>query len=314
MRLAPFQSCLVAVAAMLANQAFSQERPAPGRLGCMSCMATAPGRATPSSTSPSSVVIELRPIVPAEFVEIEIALGRLRLVRDRFKIVSNHESFPDGQGDRSLQVSFHHGGPALSASYNDRQEIWSLQLDSVAGAHWTREYTDDGRRVKVVYSQRPHQPIEIVVSGLSAKPFRMSGLSLWHLTEENPAGFSTCVLPSLERLNAAFDLRRTLALAKEIGSKTELAVELGAERLDDQTIGQCIDDLDASERETRAAALERLQQAGLVAYIPLARTLQSELSVQQRQNVERLLDRLEPRAADTPTALAYWLSGGPAWR
>lgn len=304
MRLAYFQYGLVSVAAMLGGHAFSQERSAPRGVPCMSCMASAPGRPqTPAA-------LERPPVVPSEFAEIEIALGRLRLVRDRFKIVSNHQTFPDGQGDRSLQVSFHHGGPALSTSYSDPQEIWSLQFDSVAGAHWTREYTEDGRRMKVVYAQRPHRPIEIEVSGMSARPFQMSGLSLWHLTQQNPAGFSTCVLPSLKRLNASLDLHRGLTVAQAIGKHAKRE----AEGIDAATIEQCVLQLDANDQATRAAALERLRGAGLVAHIPLARLLQSDLSVQQRQTIERLLDGLEPHTADTPTRLAYWLSGDPAWR
>lgn len=305
MRLAYFQYGLVSVAAMLGGQTFSQERSPPRGLPCVSCMASAPGR-----TQTPPVAVERRPVVPSEFAEIEIALGRLRLVRDRFKIVSHHETFPDGKGDRSLQVSFHHGGPALSARYNDPQEIWSLQFDSVFGAQWTREYTDDGRPVKVVYSQRPHQPIEIEVRGMSARPFQMSGLSLWHLTQQNPAGFSTCVLPSLERLSASLNLHRGLAIAEAIRKHAKRE----AECLDAATVEQCVRNLDATDQETRAAALERLRQAGLGVHIPLARLLQSDLSVQQRQNIERLLDGLEPQTADTPTRLAYWLSGDPAWR
>lgn len=307
MRLTPFGCSLVSVAALLTAPAFSQDspppRPTPPGLGCMTCTATAPGRM-------HQPVVERPAIVPREAAELEIALGRLRLVRDRFKIVSDHQTLDGGHANRSLQVSFHHGGPALSASYSDRQERWSLQVDSVAGAHWTREYTDEGRTLKVVYAQRPHQPIEIVVSGLSARPFKMSGLSLWHLTQQNPSGFSTCVLPSLQRLSPSLDLQRTLEQAEKIGIRGGQELD----RLEPETLEQCIIDLDSSDREVRAAALEQLQQAGLAVHIPLARLLPNQLSVQQRESLERLLDRLEPRTADTPTRVAYWLSGDSAWR
>lgn len=303
MRLGYFGCSLVSVVAMLAEPACSQERSVPLGLGCRTCMATAPGRAAESPA-------ELPRIVPPEVAQIEIALGRLRLVRDHFKIVSRREPSSAESGERSLLVSFHHGQPALQARYKDALETWSLQLDAVAGAGWTREFTADGRPVKVVYSQRPHQPIEIEVSGTGSRPSKMSGLSLWHLMQQDPPGFASYVLPSLERLNPAWNLRQTLALTNEI----ERGDELTAGAIDSAMIAQCVSDLESSDRPTRVAALECLKQAGLAAHIPLEKQMQNELSVQQRETIERLLDGLDPRSADTPTRLAYWLSGDPAWR
>jgi hypothetical protein len=270
----------------------------------MTCMATLPGRPAMQEA------VSQRPIVPSEAAELEIALGRLRLVRDRFKIVTRHEAFTDAPGERSLQVSFHDGQPALQARYSDPLETWTLQVDATLGASWTREFTAEGRPIKVVYSQPPHRPIEIELSGATRTPVKMSGLSLWHLMQQNPRGFAAYVVPSLERLNASWDLRQTYALARQV-DRTAYTTD-GA--IDKAAIAECVTDLESNERQTRTAALERLRQSGLAAHLPLEQLLQSELSVQQRQTLERLLDGLEPRSADTPTRLAYWLSGDPAWR
>jgi hypothetical protein len=249
--------------------------------------------------------------VPREVAEVEIALGRLRIVRERFRIIRNHETFLEGAGTRSLQLSIDEGRPALRVSYSEPTEKWSLQLDETVGALWTREYrSDEGQMIKVNYVQRPHQPIAIEINGLGPEPLRMSGASLWHLTQQSPPGFTSCVLPSLERLNPTWDLCGTLATAERIAD----TAGIHADSSDAPSILQSVADLESSDQSDRAAALNRLRQAGLAAHIPLEQLARKPLTTQQRESVERLLRVLEPPSADTPTRLAYWLSGDPAWR
>lgn len=251
-----------------------------------------------------------RPIVPSEAAEIEIVFGRLQLVPHRFRILRRQETFVDGTGWRTLQVSAVEGRPNLRACYYEESDKWSLQFDATIGAQWSRETTCNGRPLKIDYSQKPQQPVVILITGLQPKPTKISGASLWHLTEQNAPEFASFVLPALKRLNCAWDLPGTLATAKQF----RLQAGLDEDQIDRPALVQCVADLESSERAVRADAVERLRIAGVTAQIPLFQMTQSQLTTQQRKTIEQLLTALEPRTADTPTRLAYWLSGDPSWR
>ena len=90
----------------------------------------------------------------------------------------------------------------------------------------------------------------------------------------------------------------------EIGNTTSAKHELA----------QSIAELDSTDRRVREVAKQKLRETGLAAQIPLEQLRGGPLSSQQRSTVEELLAELEPRSADTPTRLAYWLSGDPNWR
>ena len=249
------------------------------------------------------------PIVPSDVAGIEIAFGRLRLTPDRYRIVRRQETFAENSGWRTLQVSVVDSRPALRASFADQFERWTVQLDSTIGAEWSREISAQGRTIKIDYSQKPQQSIVIVVSGAESKAIRMSGDTLWHLTEQNPHGFSSYVLPALKRLNHNWNLPGTLATAKTARS----ANGLDDDHFDPSMLLQCVEELESTDRIVRAAAAERLRSAGVSAQIPLFELTHRQLTMQQRKTIEQLLVALEPRSADTPTRLAYWLSGCTDW-
>ena len=249
-------------------------------------------------------------IIPGDAAEIEIAYGRLRLMPRRYRIVRRQETAKEPAVSRSVQVTAVDGRPTLRARYVDQSEKWSLQFDAVLGAQWSREMTVGGRALKVDYSQRPQQPIFIAISGLGASPKQMTGATLWHLTEQNRPEFTDYILPSLARLNSSWNLPQTLAMAKQFREQSGLA----ADRIDQAALVQCVTDLESSDRELRTSAVEQLRVAGVTAHIPLVELSQRPLTTQQRKTVEQLLSALEPRSADTPTRLAYWLSGDPSWR
>lgn len=251
-----------------------------------------------------------REIVPRNVVSMEIALGRLRLGASSYKIVKKHESFEDESCHRSIQVSSVEGRPTLRAIYNDPKEKWSIQFDMNVGVQWAREYTDSGVPIRIEYSQQPRQPIVIRLSHGSEATQSISQPTLWHFIEKNDLEFSKYVLPSLLRLNPCWDLRGTLETAKRYRNRLE---RMGESR-DIVNLTQSVADLEASDQSVRAAAIEHLRRAGLSAYIMLEQFSRGELAPQQRRVIDQLLTGLEPRSADTPTRLAYWLSGDPNWR
>lgn len=263
-------------------------------------------------------------ILPRDAAELEIALGRIRLVPDRFRIVRKHEQFdwPMPGADtaesnpaklscaRSLQIATQDGRPTAKLSYSDPQEKWSLCVDNIVGAEWTRELLDAHPPIQVQYTQRPHQHIVIKIDGVGAKQIVLSSQTLWHLTEENSPEFQRYVLPALVRLNHAWDLPQALAAAKRMRGYAEPGQATAAKH----ELAQSIAELDSSDRRMREMAKQKLRDTGLAAQIPLEQLRGGPLSPQQRSTVEELLAELEPRSADTPTRLAYWLSGDPNWR
>ncbi len=84
-------------------------------------------------------------VLPRDAAELEIALGRIRLVPDRFHIVRKHEQFewPGIKApqacSRSLHVTTQDKRLTVKLSYADPQEKWSLNIDALVGAEWTRE-------------------------------------------------------------------------------------------------------------------------------------------------------------------------------
>lgn len=296
------------------------------------------------STQRSSLPVPAPEVLPRESAELEIALGRIRLVPDRFRIVRKHEQFDwpviqdtasstsstsnatNGSTNnatnnstataavkncsRSMQVAAQEGRPTVKLSYTDPIEKWTLSVDNIVGAEWTRELLDSSPVIKVTYVQRPHQPIAITIDGVSKQPIKLSSLTLWHLTEQNSAEFVTYVLPALVRLNPTWDLPQALAAAKRMRGYGEFSNSSAAKH----ELAQSIAELDSVDRRVREAAKQKLREAGLAAQIPLEKLRGGPLSSQQRSTVEELLGELEPRSADTPTRIAYWLSGDPNWR
>ncbi len=118
------------------------------------------------------------------------------------------------------------------------------------------------------------------------------------------------MLPALVRLNSTWDLPQALAAAKRMRGYGEL----GNTNADKHELAQSIAELDSTDRRVRESAKQKLRETGLAAQIPLEQLRGGPLSPQQRSTVEELLAELEPRSADTPTRLAYWLSGDPNWR
>lgn len=269
-----------------------------------------------STAARQSTLARPRPaILPSDVAELEIALGRLRLMPTRFRILRRHESLAEVEGQRSVQVSVVDRHPTLRLTYADRAEKWSLQADAIIGVQWSREFTapssqPGGMAVKIDYSQKPHQPIALLISGTASKPVRLTGPTLWHLTEQGSQEVAKYVLPSLERLNSTWDLPEILAAAKKVQQSCGLAVDQSLE----SEIEQCMKDLESEEYSVRAIAAERIRQAGIIAQIPLERLSHKPLTAQQRSTIDKLLAGLEPRSADTPTRLAYWLSGDRDWR
>lgn len=288
------------------------------------------------SSQPGSLPAPAPEVLPRESAELEIALGRIRLVHDRFRIVRKHEQFdwPAIQDtatsisasnnasnnatataavkncSRSMQVAAQEGRPTVKLSYTDPKEKWTLSVDNIVGAQWTRELLDSSPVIKVTYIQRPHQPIVITIDGVSKQPIKLSSLTLWHLTEQNSAEFERYVLPALVRLNPTWDLPQALAAAKRMRGYSEFSHTSAAKH----ELAQSIAELDSVDRRVREAAKQKLREAGLAAQIPLEKLRGGPLSSQQRSTVEELLGELEPRSADTPTRIAYWLSGDPNWR
>lgn len=288
------------------------------------------------STQPGSLPAPPPEVLPRESAELEIALGRMRLVPDRFRIVRKHEQFewPTTQDtapstsstnnstnnstataavkncSRSMQVAAQEGRPTVKLSYTDPKERWTLSVDNIVGAQWTRELLDCSPVIKVTYVQRPHQPIAITIDGVSQQPIKLSSLTLWHLTEQNSTEFERYVLPALVRLNPTWNLPQALAAAKRMRGYSEFSNTSAAKH----ELAQSIAELDSVDRRVREAAKQKLREAGLAAQIPLEKLRGGPLSSQQRSTVEELLGELEPRSADTPTRIAYWLSGDPNWR
>ena len=111
-----------------------------------------------------------------------------------------------------MQVSTQEGRPTVKLSYADPGEKWTLTVDSIVGAEWTRELIDQNPVIKIQYTQRPHQPIVITIEGVQKQPIKLSSLTLWHLTEQKSPEFEQYVLPALVR----FEL--DLGLAASLGS------------------------------------------------------------------------------------------------
>ncbi len=280
----------------------------------------------------------LRPeILPREAAELEIALGRIRMVPDRFRIVRKHEQFawptpaavsatnelsqeqrkepgsntdPAKTCNRSLHVTANEGRPTLKLSYSDTQERWTLVVDQLVGAEWTRELLTKQPLVTVQYRQPPHQSITVTITGATSKPKTLKAATLWHLTEQNQPEFAEYVLPALLRLNSTWDLHKALAAAKRMRGYTDLSGTTNSKH----ELAQYISQLDSSDRHVREAAKQKLRDTGLAAHIPLEQLRSGPLTPQQRSTVDELLAELEPRTADTPTRLAYWLAGDPSWK
>jgi len=246
-------------------------------------------------------------ILPRALAEFELALGRIRLARDRYRIVRQHEEFPEGRGERAVQISVQSGRPTLRLTYHDLQEDWSMQIDNTSGVNWTRRFQSQERETTVTYQQPPGQRIRISVSGY---PGVIEGESLWHLCQQDPPGFRAAVYPALRRLNPRWELPQSLTVAT--GLRRTLRSD-GA-TIDMKNLVELLDCLESSDRGERTAAFERLDAAGLSIQFPLQQLARGPLAPQQRQMVLGLLDRLEPRSEDTPTRVAYWLSGDPNWR
>ena len=289
------------------------------------------GLSVPSLSYEAGSALSNRPeVLPRDAAELEIALGRIRLVPDRFRIVRKHEQFDwpaatstaassDNQGQptatrgqcsRSLQVVAEEGRPTVKLSYQDPQEKWTLTVDNIVGAEWTRELPDGQRTIEISYSQRPHQPIVITIAGISPRPIQMRAATLWHFTEQMSPEFEQYVLPALVRLNSTWRLPEALAAAKRMRGQNTQANSTSAKH----ELAQCIAELDSTDRRVREVAKQKLREAGLAAQIPLQQLRGGPLSPQQRSTLDELLGELEPRSADTPTRLAYWLTGDPTWR
>ncbi|MCC6508932.1 MAG: hypothetical protein IT423_07485 [Pirellulaceae bacterium] len=319
----------------------SQAQPAPAN--ALAPSANLAGRESSQTARPIKPVQYVQPVLPGDIAELEIALGRLRLAGDRFRIIRKHDQFGDDSpvaagataqsndvaaapsrvdpsvstadvklrpGQRSLQVSMADGRPTLRLSYSDQQEKWTLNLDATIGAEWTREWTVADRPVKVDYKQPPHQPIAIVITGAATQPQKITGCSLWHLTEQNSLEFNTYILPALVRLNPTWDLPQALASAKRLRAQCGLNELASCQR----ELAQLIADLESSEHGVRSAAKQKMRDLGLASQIPLEQLRRGQLSIEQRSTIDEMLAALEPRSADTPTRLAYWLSGDPNWR
>ncbi len=271
---------------------------------------------TSASVQPQVAICQRPVLLPQEVAEVEIALGKLRLVPDRFRIVRKHEQFTIDQlqVERMIQVSTTAGRPALRLAYQDVEEKWNVNLDPLAGCWWERTLRSDKQTTTVEYNQMPGAPIHITVTktcdGAVQSKDKLTASTLWHLTEQNSPVFTQHVVPALKRLNPAWDLPDLLATAKRMRAQC-----LGSE---DEPCGQAmqrwIADLESSDHSVRASAIEKLRSAGLAAHQPLEKLAHQPLSAQQRSTINELLAELEPRTADTPTRLAYWLSGDPTWR
>jgi hypothetical protein len=280
----------------------------------------------PDGTAPTNDILPApkRELVPWEAARIEIALGRLQLSPYKFRVLRKHEAFAAEQCERSYQVTMSHGAPALRATFKSPHEAWALLLDTQAGTDWVREFDQAGQRLRVHYQQPPLQPIRIEISRQptsavadaadvqAAKPEvrRLEAPTLWHLTEASDEWFVQYVLPSLYRLNPRWDLHAMLEDAKRLrpADNAPQATAVSA------SVAKSIAGLDSPELEVRSAAKQELRQLGLSAQIPLEQALRSDISTQQRQAILALLEALKPQSADSPTRLAYWLSGDPAWR
>jgi len=259
---------------------------------------------------PEVAAVPKRSIIPAEAAELEIALGRMRLAPHRFRIMRRQETFADGSGWRTLQVTLDDGAPNLRSAYCDTDERWTLQIDNHVGVYWTCETRDSGELRKIEYVQKPHQPIVVTLSGSTAAPVVISGLTLWHLTEKDVPEFRQCLLPALKRINPSWNLPQTLARAKQLREQSQLSQSA----MVSGQFQQCVADLESSDRAVRASAAERLRSAGLMIHVPLLQSTGIPLSIQQRTTIEQLIRSLEPRSADTSPRLAHWLSGDPVWR
>ncbi len=149
---------------------------------------------------PSVPVTQVKPdkmatLLPAEVAEVEIALGRLRLVPDHFRIVRKHETVATGTRQASSQgAQAGHsrppaaqrprdhlwakilsgiraeGRPALRLSYADSVEKWTVHIDSQIGAEWSRQYRVDGHQIQIDYVQKPYQPIVITIAEEGSQP------------------------------------------------------------------------------------------------------------------------------------------------
>ena len=286
-------------------------------------------RPAPTSSAACPVSIQQLPdVLPREAAELEIALGRIRLVPDRFRIVRRHDQFDwptvpteattaataanstkiDATAataktsakpcSRSMQVATQDGRPTVKLSYADPREKWTLTVDGLIGAEWTRELIDRNPVIKVQYTQRPHQPIVITIDGVQKQPIKLSALTLWHLTEQKSPEFEQYVLPALVRLNSSWDLPQALAAAKRMRGYGEMGHSTSAKH----ELAQSIAELDSADRRVRETAKQKLRETGLAAQIPLEQLRGGPLSPQQRSTVEELLAELEPRSADTPTS------------
>ena len=263
-----------------------------------------------SSDSSESLTITARDVVARENIEFEIALGRLRLATQRYKILRRHESLDSDRCQRSIHVATIDRKPTLRASYSDPKENWSLQFDPTVGAIWSREVLNQSKPIRIEYRQPPRQPITILVS-IGNEPVRtLSQPTLWHMIHENDADFVAYVQPALERLNPKWELQTTLAEAQKYRHQTGLDQVMASPT----DFAQAIADLESLDMTVRAQAYQRMRQYGLAAHIPLEHAASGHLSSQQRRLIDQLLVALEPRSADTPVRLAYWLSGDPNWR
>lgn len=268
--------------------------------------------ANPSGDGISDSAAPASSILPSEVAELEIALGRMRLVHDRFRIIRKHEQFADGSPDRqspsiqrSLQVSISDGRPQLRFNYRDQHERWIVLVDNIVGVEWSRQVERDGQSLQVQYWQRPRAPIVIAVTPSNAETRKLSADTLWHFTQQSPPDFVQHVLPALRRLNPAWDLPALLSAAHTARQRCR-ATESQQSPVE---LTEWMLALDAEDHHARHAAERRLAESGLSVQLPLEQLARGRLSIQQRSIVEQVLGNLQPRTADTPTRLAYWMAG-----
>lgn len=275
-----------------------------------------PADLTPSeSKTPQPKTPIYRELFSREAGELELALGRIQLNSQHFRVMRKHESFDDG-GERSYQVSIHEGSPTLRVVYRDQHEDWLLHCDFHEGTTWTRSFDFDSGRATVEYTQLRNRPIAITVTQDNLKDPKQgtkkwSGQSLWHMLQLHDPDFDRIVKPSLMRLNADWKLDETLAAADRIlavsSSKNSESAEV--------VVARCLRELESPESSRRLEAAATLRGLGLAAQIPLSRSVAGgKLTPHQRDAVNKLLDALQPQSPDTPTRLAYWLSGDPSRR
>ena len=243
--------------------------------------------------------------LPAQtgWVRFEVLAGRVTATRARCgqnRSVATGTPVDDVREVFSVDVV----GAAITAHYEwcDAEQDLIVDVTGNDQLEIRREPRGDSKLPALRFTQRHGQPVVLDV-GDGPERRQWSAASLWHLALVEPNATRQGLFPILETLRHDWGLAQTAdraiaELARQAESSTYSPPDWNAH----------LDELGSGSFAQRRSATVRLTGMGPQALGYLTGADASRLDAEQRQNVERIIERLQPRVGDAPEWIAAWLS------